>query len=645
MNAYLKLVDSGNGVKDHGFEELVKPSRGKSVYANLRNAAFRLKLGKSKDLYLYGDVFYHIESKDRIKMLDSGSGAYLTKLFSKSPLQQVIPALEGQYLGIVVDREKNSVTFFSDRYARKDYFYASQGREFFLGTDLDFIFKHVKPQYDQKMLAHLFCVYGWYTPKGTTIYSNVKRLKVGEILTVSSEGVDSQIIPFKPLDIEDYQDKDLLVYEKLLRESVRARANRKGKTWVSSSSGWDSSVLLGVLVDEFGSKNVGMVTGNMKYSKNSDVINLFEMNKIKKIASHYGIKPEIVDLDFKNKSASAYWKKILPFFKSKHMYTFSAFNFTRISDGLTSAAGEGQTIFNGETSDSFHNFGFSQFVTFFHSQKPFTEYADKMNCYLYGPTFLKKVFSGTHEKDKVYQIFQKMNSGAEYAPQTSSREDLVESYLFPFFYGGPRVPFAKTQGNAMLTPGGQNAVYHYPFREYMPEALSLNEKNLYSWLIYLYHSFHSQGSTVNIQKHAMEKNQQNWRSPYNDYRLVEFLSKAPERWGRGLELNHTKYPIKWLAQNRLKFPYELLQEGPHSYLYDVMEGFSLFAEVVYRSGVTSFLKEAMAEKSYRNVLQGDTFALGYLDRLADDFVNGKEAKGADFNNLVSLITFVITGWY
>ena len=31
-------------------------------------------------------------------------------------------------------------------------------------------------------------------------------------------------------------------------------------------------------------------------------------------------------------------------------------------------------------------------------------------------------------------------------------------------------------------------------------------------------------------------------------------------------------------------------KGPHAYLWDVKEGFSLTAEVVYRSGVTGFLK-------------------------------------------------------
>jgi len=59
---------------------------------------------------------------------------------------------------------------------------------------------------------------------------------------------------------------------------------------------------------------------------------------------------------------------------------------------------------------------------------------------------------------------------------------------------------------------------------------------------------------VNVHKHSMELNGHAWRSPFNDYRLIEFLSKAPEKWGRGLDFNHVKYPLKWVAKNKIKFP-------------------------------------------------------------------------------------------
>jgi hypothetical protein len=134
-------------------------------------------------------------------------------------------------------------------------------------------------------------------------------------------------------------------------------------------------------------------------------------------------------------------------------------------------------------------------------------------------------------------------------------------------------------------------------------------------------------------------------SPFNDYRIIDFLSRAPENWGRGLELNNTKYPLKWVAKNKIRFPYELLDEGPHSYLYDVIEGFSIMAEITYRSAVVDFFKDSLATRAYRNILCEEYFDLKYLDGLVDDYLNGREAKGRDFNNLVSLNTLAVTGWY
>ena len=622
-------------------------NNGKNLNVNLNDPSLSLEMERGRYVYIVGDIFYHIRNGDSgIKPINTNSERYLKKIFLENSLENVISNLEGQYIGLYVDKHNHLAYIFSDRYARLDSFYAYNDSNFYFSTDLDSIFRNLNPEYDQKMLTHLFSVSSGYTPKGLTIYKNVKQLRVGEILVLSDSGIDSRMMEFKPLKIEDYTDKHLETYYKILRESVVARANCGGEKWIASSSGWDSSMILGLLVDEFGSKNVRMLNGRMKYSKKLDALNKFEINKISKIGSFYGIKPTIVDLDFVDKTAPEHWERVLPYFKSKHMYAFETYNFSILSDKLCDVAGKGQLIFNGETSDSFHNFGFSQFTTFFHSNKPFTEYADKMNCYLYGPSFFKKVIDGTYKRDKVFQIFKKMLEGVEFSSVMNNRSEVIAGYLFPFFYGSPRIPFVKTYVNAALTENGQKLIYNFPFREYMPDVLSnLSESNIYSWLIYLYHSFHAQGSTVNTPKHAMEFNGHKWRLPFNDIRLTNFLSRMPEKWGRGLELNGTKYPLKWVAKNKIRMPYELLDEGPHAYLFDVIEGFSLFAEIVYRSGVTEFFKDKLKSHPYQEILSDEYFNIEYLDRLCSDFLDGKEALGKDFNNLVSLLTLVIVGWY
>lgn len=629
-----------------GTTEVLALPDGRKAVANVADAAATLDIGRGRTIYLFGDVFYHWLDGGDIRPVGTADTAYLADQFDRVPLAALIPRLEGQYVGLLVDEAAAEISIFCDRYSRWTVFYAQEGDALVLSTSLDFIFSKVPPRHDQLMLAHLFEVYGAYTPRGHTIYENVREMRVGEVLAVSAEGLSGESIDFTPMAMEDYGEAELERYFTCLSESVAARAAKDGTTWVSSSSGWDSSMMLGLLVHLLGPEKVGMIAGSMHYSDQTDVINKFEMDKIRKIGDFYGVTPEVVDFDFKSPSAADYWASVLPYFKSKHVYAYASFNFARLSDGLAGGAGPGQVIVNGETSDSFHNFGFSQFVTFFHTQKAFTEYADKMNCYLYGPHFLAKALDGSYEKDKVFQIFERMNPDVEFASGFASREDMLEAYLMPFFYGGPRIPFAKTTENLSLTPAAREAVYRFPYREYMPEVLeSFGPDNAYGWYIHLYHSFHSQGSTVNLHKYSMTRNGHDWRSPFNDYRLIELLSKAPQSWGRGLEINNTKFPLKWVARNKIRFPYETLDEGPHSYLYDVMEGFSLLAEITYRSGVTGFFKETLASKPYRRIMSDSHFDLAYLDGLVEDFLAGNETKGADFTNLSSLIALCVTGWY
>ena len=44
-------------------------------------------------------------------------------------------------------------------------------------------------------------------------------------------------------------------------------------------------------------------------------------------------------------------------------------------------------------------------------------------------------------------------------------------------------------------------------------------------------------------------------------------------------------------------------------------------------------------------MSDEYFDMKYIDMLVDSYLNGKEAKGKDFSNLVSLITLAVTGWY
>ncbi len=622
-------------------------ANGQRVYLNVVNADSVLKITATKSYYIFGDVFYWRDGQ-KARMVNNANQSALTQIFKAKNIADIVTHLEGQYVGVCVDSAHQTVTLFSDRYARKDVFYTKTSDALFAADDMDFIVQNVgHTPIDPKMLAHMTAVYGWYAPKGYTLYRNILRPRVGEILTFKGKSFQSAIVAFKPLEVRDYGEPELKNYELFLRESIASRVgNEKGPIWVSSSSGWDSSIILGLLVDMYGAKRIRMMVGSMQYSAKTGLINRFEIEKIKKIGAFYGIKPSTVNLDFKNKSALGFWNKIIGRIRSKGMYSLTSFNFARIADAIAMEDAPGRVVFNGETSDSFHNFGFSQFVTFFHTEKSFTEYGDKMNCYLYSPSFFKKVMDGSFMKDRVYQIFLKMNPGVSFDHTITNRADVVEKYFLPLFYGGPRLPFADTISNPGLSARAVREVRGFLGQEYMPALTkTLKPENLYSWIIHLYLSMHSQGSTVNIHKHAMELNNHRWRSPFNDTRLIDLLSQAPESWGRGLDFNHTKHPLKWVAKHRIKFPYELLEQGAHSYLYDVIEGFSLIEEIIYRSSFAEYYKELLLTRSYRELFDNPYFEMKYWDRLASDFIAGKSLKGKDFANLFSLVTYASTGWY
>src|ERR1051325_1355111 len=132
--------------------------------------------------------------------------------------------------------------------------------------------------------------------------------------------------------------------------------------------------------------------------------------------------------------------------------------------------------------------------------------------------------------------------------------------------------------------------------------------------------------------------------PFWDSRLHELLSAAPESWGRGLDLNPTKYPLKWTLTHRVPYPMHM-QVGPHSYLYDVDPSFSHTAELLYGSAFAPYFRGVLGRREYRHVLSADVFDLGYVDRIVDQYLAGTEVRGAEMNDLLPLSLISSVGWY
>ena len=192
-----------------------------------------------------------------------------------------------------------------------------------------------------------------------------------------------------------------------------------------------------------------------------------------------------------------------------------------------------------------------------------------------------------------------------------------------------------------------NIYTNYLNNDYFNEAANnLTLKNIYSWYLNLYNSFHWQGGTVASLDVTANLYGFDINFPFRDSRMIEYLSKMPESWGRGLELKPTKYPLKWILENCIDYPIHL-QTGPHSYLYDIDSTFDHAKEWVYRSAFSTQYKEILKKKKYRDLLSSEIFNIGYYDKIVDNYLSGSEEKeGLDWgSNLANIIFLSVMDWY
>ena len=88
-----------------------------------------------------------------------------------------------------------------------------------------------------------------------------------------------------------------------------------------------------------------------------------------------------------------------------------------------------------------------------------------------------------------------MMDDVEFADLSDNRDEIVKVISFPLSMA-LQDSICKDIQESCFTEKGQRQ-YIISFREYMPEVLKeMSDKNIYSFLVYLYHSFYSQGSML-----------------------------------------------------------------------------------------------------------------------------------------------------
>jgi len=572
------------------------------------------------------------------------SSAVLEELIRTKPIEECREVLEGRFV-LVVSGPGDACTISADRYGRYDLYYQKDDKATVFASDLGLLPVHpAQKGFDQVGLAHTLCVFGFRPPKRHTLYQGVRRLGVGEIANIENGEVNFTDLPFEPIKTFEYGNRELNKYADLLLDAVRVRSSRYGNI-VYLSSGWDSTAILACLVHLHGANKVRAVILRMLLSERSGVVNRFEIDRAKAIAEYYGVRLDIVDLDLRSQIPSVL-EKFQPVLKNHHVISMTCLSHGTLAEFVSRTSNGDEAVFAGEISDGVHNLGFSQYTTIFHPVFGFREYSDKMASYLFGPTFLNLMHNREFINDPIYQFFRARSGDAIFdEPQLDEPAKLTKQLLASFFLRSSRLPLWSLRNNKMLSKTGAAKYSNEMESIYLDQpAEVITPETLYAWYLHLYNSFHWQGSTISTLTFTAEAEGFEVAFPFWDSRLQEFLSAMPENWGRGLDLNPTKYPLKWMLEHQMDYPMHL-QKGPHSYLYDIDPSFNLAAETLYASALTDHYKEKVRNRAYRNILSNDMFKLDYVDLLVNQYLEGAEVHGQELSDLVLICWFSALGWH
>ena len=211
--------------------------------------------------------------------------------------------------------------------------------------------------------------------------------------------------------------------------------------------------------------------------------------------------------------------------------------------------------------------------------------------------------------------------------------DIKKIFLRSFFTQSSRFPMVSLKKENFLSNQGIKEYDNYMLSNYINQyAEQLDYKNFYSIFLNLYNSFHWQGSTVATIRFTAELFDLRVCNPFHSNQMFNFLSKMPENWGRNLDLNSTKFPLKYMLKHKLKYPYEI-QDGPHSYLYDVDQNFNHSREILLNSSASKYLKKRIKKNKLLNNLNNKIINTNHISKLIDKYVDGQDFSASELIDL------------
>ena len=595
----------------------------------------------------FGEHFFILGKVIGIRNADAslspGSLIMAEKKLLENP--EKVANIEGRFV-IVKVLSIGECEVWTDQYGRVDIYWQKMNDGVIMASSMDMLPVSANSSpLDNIGVAHALTVYGSRPAKEHTLYKDVKRLGVFMRIKLLNGKIDILKRAFTPLSTNPlFAEKDMHRYSDYFIEAIRARGSKEGNV-VYLSSGWDSTSILAVLVHLFGNRKVRAVIGRHRYSERSGVINQFEIDRAKAVAEYFNVKLNIIDLDYRNNGTEIFGS-INSLFQSQQFASVTGINHWILAEATAKTANADEVIFAGEMSDGAHNLGFSQFVTIFHpASLEFREYSDKMASYLYGPTFLSQLKKGVQENDPIWQLFRQRYSKAKFEEPAQDELAITKQLLSSFFLRGGRIPLYSIDNSTLLSSSGANNYISESEIVYLDQiSKQVNQDTLYACYLHLYNSFHWQGSTVITLEQTADMHGLECVLPFNDSEVINFLSAMPESWGRGLDLNPTKYPLKWMLKNRIDYPWHL-QVGPHSYTYDVDPNFTHTGELLYASSLKQVFINAFKDRSFISKIDSEAFNMVYIENIVARYLKGEELVGQEMNDIYILAMQSTVGVY
>jgi len=628
---------------------------------------FRVMIGKNPGTTAFGEILYNfnniliesdfvqtstyksskgvvfclglVKSKDKTIAINS-----LFEKINKQSFQSSIDKLEGRFLLFFIS--DNSLYVGSDQFGKLEVYFQQNKDNVALASNLDLLPEDPsKDGFNQAALVHTLTYYGYSPPKKDTLYNSVERLGVGECAYIQDKNLTLIKSNFVAQTTQDYSDIKHNEYQDIFLKHLKENASEDGNL-VYLSSGWDSTSILAGLIHLFGKDKVRGLIGKHLYSDRSGCANQIEIDKANKIADYYGIELQTVDFDLCNKSGDFFELVRTRMFKHQ-LYGIPGITHYMLAVKSSELVTKNEMIFAGEISDGAHNLGFSQYATIFHPSYGFREYSDKMASYLFGPTFLSLLINGQYTKDPIYQLFKSRVDNAIFDEVAEKPEEVKLQLLTSFFLRGARMPLWSLDNESLLMSHGADLYTKNMQNSYLVDiAKNMDTDNIYANYLYLYNSFHWQGGTVRSLQTMADYYQLNTDLPFWSSDLQDFLAKMPEEWGRGLDLNPTKYPLKkMLNDGKIDYPYDY-QKGAHSYTYDIDHSFNHSQEIFCYSALVKDFQNSIRKKPYHQILSKEYFNLDYIDSLVDEYIDSPESLNvASIGKLVPIIMLCYVGWY